>query len=90
MSKEKQMVSKKTWAEFRDTKLLWWVNRSLHIFGWAICMEVDDDSNIIGAFPARVKFRGFSEDIEERNFITLSEYKRDNADEFVKEAKDED
>lgn len=27
-------VEERTWEEFIDSKLLWWVNRSLHLFGW--------------------------------------------------------
>jgi len=49
------MTQKKTWDEFRDAGLMWWINMILHTFGWAICFEPDTGI----AYPARVKFRGF-------------------------------
>lgn len=78
MEDEKHLVEKRTWEEFKDTKLLWWVNRSLHLFGWAIILEVDNNKEIINAFPAKVSFRGFSEDIEASNFVTLTNYLKEN------------
>ena len=50
---------KKTWKEFQECKLLWWVNRSLHIFGWAIVVEEQEDGTISNCYPARVVYRGF-------------------------------
>ena len=80
------MVQRKTWEEFRETKLLWWVNRSLHIFGWAIVIEVDPSGAITGAFPARVKFRGFDEGHEADGFNGLTQYLKETVDELVEEA----
>lgn len=54
------MVNKKTWKEFRDSGLLWFMNMILHTFGWAITLEINDDE-ITDVYPARVKYRGFSE-----------------------------
>lgn len=90
MSKEKKeekpvMVTPMTWDDFRGFGLLWCVNRIIHIFGWAICVDVDDDGKATGAYPARVKFRGFSEDSEEAGFSKLSEHIKENIDEIVKE-----
>jgi hypothetical protein len=34
-------IQKATWKEFRRSGLLWWINRSLHLFGWAIAVEVE-------------------------------------------------
>ena len=56
---EIQMVTQKSWKEFRDSGMLWWINMILHTFGWAITVEIEDDGSISGAYPARVKFRGF-------------------------------
>jgi len=36
------MVKKKTWKEFRETGLLWWINMVLHTFGWAIVIDIND------------------------------------------------
>ena len=67
-------MKKKTWKEFQESKLLWWVNRSLHLFGWAIVIEHDEDGNIHDCFPARVEFRGFSEAVDAEGFATLTKY----------------
>lgn len=67
------MTEKKSWEEFREAGLLWWVNRVIHLFGWAIVVEVDDGGSVI-AYPARVKFRGFDEKTETKGFIGLTSY----------------
>lgn len=87
-----KMVFRKTWDEFRGTKLLWWVNRTLHLFGWAIVVECDieNDMKVIDAYPARVKFRGFDEKSEEEGFIGLSEYLEKNISEIKEECMNED
>ena len=54
------MVNKKTWKEFRDTGLLWFINTILHAFGWSIVIEYEN-VEITDCYPARVKFRGFNE-----------------------------
>lgn len=82
------MVDKKTWEEFRKAGLLWWVNMILHTFGWSICIELDDDSNVINAYPARVKFRGFGEKDNTAGYTKVSEYLEENVSELVKESKE--
>ena len=72
------MVERRSWEEFTENKLLWWINRSLHLFGWAIVLELDNFGNVLEAYPARVKFRGFSEDIEEDGFKGISKYLSNN------------
>ena len=81
------MVEKRTWAEFRKSGLLWFINAILHAFGWAIILEIDSETKeITDCYPARVKFRGFSEDRNTEGYKNLSCYMRDNADELFKEA----
>ena len=79
------MVEGKTWEEFRDSKLLWFMNTILHTFGWAIVVESDNDV-ITDVYPARVKFRGFSEKINTEGYIGLSKYIKENCEELLKEA----
>lgn len=79
------MVTKKTWKEFRDSGLLWWINTTLHMFGWAIVYNFDDNNNIVEVHPARVKFRGFKENNVEEGYQKVSKYLQDNIDELVKE-----
>lgn len=80
------MVDKRAWSEFQSTGLLWWINRILHTFGWAIVFEVETDNTISDVYPARVKFRGFDTDSEEQGFRRLSNYMVDNATELKDEA----
>lgn len=70
-------TTKRDWKEFKDSKLLWWVNRSLHLFGWAIVLE-EDNGKITNAYPARVDYRGFSETSEEEGFQTLTNHLAEN------------
>lgn len=83
-----KMVTRKTWEEFRACKLLWWTNRLLHTFGWAIITNVDTDGNIVDAYPARVRFRGFNEENETAGFIGLTEHLKENVDVLLEEAND--
>jgi hypothetical protein len=66
------MIERKTWKEFKDLKLLWWINRILHTFGWAIVLVQEEDGTITDAYPAKVSFRGFSESSEEAGFEGIS------------------
>lgn len=80
------MVNKKSWKEFRDSGMLWWINMILHTMGWAIAYNVDDDGNITDVFPARVKYRGFSDKNNSEGYIKVSKYMKDNAAELLEEA----
>ena len=82
------MVTEKSWDEFRDSGLLWFINTILHTFGWAIVGEMDK-GEIIRCYPARVKFRGFSEDRNTEGYKQLSDYMKQEADNLVSEAYDE-
>lgn len=82
------MVNRKTWNEFRDNGFLWWINMILHTFGWAIVVDVDDKGNIVEAYPARVKFRGFSEKNNTDGYIKISEYIMNNSIDLLKESKE--
>ena len=70
------MIKKKTWEEFRKTGLLWFVNVIIHVFGWAIVVEVED-GKIIDSYPARVKFRGFDEASNTIGYKNVSEYMKE-------------
>ena len=80
------MVNKKSWKEFRDCGLLWWVNMILHTMGWAICYEFDEDNNISEVYPARVKFRGFGDKNNTDGYIKVSQFMKENAEDLLKEA----
>lgn len=79
-------VVEKTWEEFRAAGLLWWLNRTLHLFGWAIVSEPSDDpSKPARVYPARVTFRGFQEDAEEQGFVNVTRHLQENIETLVKE-----
>lgn len=81
------MIDKKAWSEFRNSGMLWFVNTILHAFGWAIVLDIDDNGEVAGCSPARVKFRGFSEEVNAKGYIALSEYLKKNIDDITEEAK---
>lgn len=83
------MVSRKTWKEFRETGLLFFINQILHVFGWAIVVDIDDNKDVIDAYPARVKFRGFDADVIDRGYTKVTQYLKDNVDELLAECEQE-
>jgi len=88
-NKETKMVEEKTWEEFRSAKLLWFINQTLHLFGWAIVYEFGDEHNkelITRVYPARVKFRGFDTKNNSAGYKGLSEYIKNNINELCIEA----
>lgn len=60
------------WEEFQAAGLLWWVNRILHLFGWAIVVVMDDDGKVERTYPARTTFRGFDPSLEVQGFQRLT------------------
>lgn len=83
-----EMVEKRSWEEFRATGLLWWVNRALHLFGWAIVVIVEEGTDkVLDAYPARVQFRGFDRESEEEGFKQVSTYLEEHAGELSAEAR---
>ena len=82
-----KMVDRKSWDEFRNHGLLWWINMILHTFGWAIVTEIDE-GKIVDVYPARVKFRGFDEKNNTEGYIKVSQFLKDNVNELLTEAED--
>jgi len=80
------MINKKSWQEFRESGLLWWINMILHTFGWAIVIDVEDDGSVSDAYPARVKFRGFGEKYNEIGYRQVSKFLLENMSEITREA----
>lgn len=86
MAKNFNTVTKKSWKQFKNSGLLWFINTILHVFGWAIVLEVENN-DIINAYPARVTFRGFSEESNIDGYIKLSQYMKENSDTLLEESK---
>ncbi len=72
------MIEKRTWKEFKATGMLWLANRILHLYGWAIILEIDE-GKVVKAYPARVKFRGFDEKSETKGFKAVANFITQNA-----------
>jgi len=79
-------VSKKEWSEFRSTGLVLIINQILHIFGWAIVFEIENDV-IKNVYPARVKFRGFDNESTDEAYVKVTDYLKENINELVAEVK---
>lgn len=83
------MMKEKTWEEFRSTGLLLFVNQFLHIFGWAIVIEVlDENLGITRTYPARVKFRGFNEVSTSEAYKKVSKFINENSNELLAESEE--
>lgn len=82
------MIEKKSWEEFRNAGLLWWINRGLHIFGWAIVVVLERDGRISEIYPARVGFRGFDVESESEGFQTLTKHISENISDLEREVRE--
>ena len=40
------MINRKSWEEFRNSGLLWWINKTLHMFGWAIVVNIENEKSV--------------------------------------------
>lgn len=82
-------VTKKTWEEFRSNGLLWFINTILHLFGWAIVIDFSENGKeIIDVYPARVSYRGFSEEINTYGYNKVTQYLKDNIEDLAKESEE--
>lgn len=81
----KKMTNRVSWETFRKTGLLWFINRTLHLFGYAIAVEVNDEDKIIGAYPMKCKFRGFNYKAEEKGFKRVTKYFGRNWEKLLKD-----
>lgn len=50
-----------TWDKFRDSGLFRFINLFLHIFGWAIQININDEGKVDKVYPIRCKYDGFSD-----------------------------
>lgn len=69
-----------SWKQFRDTGLFHFANEFLHMFGWCICLSIDDKGKITAAFPQRCSYTGFSEESNEKSYKKVWSLLKDNPD----------
>jgi len=84
------MLKEATWKEFQDSGLLWFVNRTLHLFGWAIVFSYEnekDEEEISRVYVARNSWRGFDLQTEEKGFKKLTQHMKDNVDLWLEDVK---
>ena len=82
------MITRTSWDDFKKNGLLWAVNCFLHLLGYAIVFQYED-GEIVDVYPARVKFRGFSEKVNTDGYIAVSKYMVANANELLEEANED-
>lgn len=88
MEKLTRVVEPRSWDEFRKTGLFMFVNTIIHAFGWTLCVEVESTSKeVTKCYPARTKYRGFSEEDREEMHERIAEYLSDTAKNFPEEIK---
>lgn len=78
---EDEYVKPISGKEFRESGMLWLVNSILHLFGMAITYDPETDK----LEAAIVKYRGFGEDANDRGYIRVTEYMKDNVLELLKD-----
>lgn len=81
---DQRAIAPATWRDFQRAGLLWWVNRQLHLFGWALVFEGHEGEPPTKVYAARTKFRGFETASEVEGFARLGEYLASEAGELVK------
>lgn len=80
-----KMIEKRDWEEFQKVGLLWFVNRLIHLFGWAIVYDIDEDGKIKEVYPARCRFRGFNNNVEDEGFKLLTNHIKNNIDDLIED-----
>jgi len=80
-----KMITEKTWDDFHSAGLLWLVNSFLHVFGWAIVFETEEQEGVDVITSVYTKFRGFSKDTNNLGFKKVTEYMAMNSEELLKE-----
>ena len=76
-----------TWKEFQSTGLLLFINTFLHIFGWCIVIECDDEGTD-RAYPARTSWRGFSEDSMYRAYQKVTKSMQEDLPQLLEDTKE--
>lgn len=79
LAEEDKHLHRKEWEEFHDSKLLWFCNTFLHLFGWSL---VFDDGIV---YPARTDYRGFPEKVNTEGYKGLTKYMNDNVIQLMKD-----
>ena len=86
----KSMIGERGLEEFKESGLLGFINQILHVFGWVIVVsgDYDEHGNLVlnRMYPARTKYRGFSQKKITEIYQNVSKYMMLNAKELYEEA----
>lgn len=82
------MLEEKSWDEFRETGLVVFINKILHVFGWTLTFDVDEDNRVLKAYPSRTGFRGFDKETDDESYTKISRYMKENAANLLKECEE--
>ena len=81
---------KNEWTKFRERGLLFITNQFLHIFGYALVYEFDENDtkceHVIGVHPERVPFRGFSQKCTSDGYQKIDKYLEEYGHEIYEES----
>ena len=61
--------------------MLWWTNRFLQLFGWAIVVQCEEGTDKVldeGTFVARSHFRGMSPEMDAKGFKAVTDHLAEN------------
>ena len=83
----------RSWKEFKDSGMLWWINGLLHVFGWAIMYRYNNaDDKELGepmfVYPVKVGFRGFDERVNEEGYKKITRYMAKEAEKLLHDVED--
>jgi hypothetical protein len=84
-----ECMDKRDWLEFRDSGLLWLINTTLHVFGWAIALDINSKHKAIYAYPYKTKYRGFGERTNNKGHAKITTYMKENAENLYKDLQEE-
>lgn len=79
------MQGEKTWEDFRESGLLWFINTILHVFGWAIVVFKNNEGEVYKVSPVRVTWRGFSEESNDQGYKNVTKFLSENIEDLLKE-----
>jgi len=82
------VIEERSIEEFRETGLLLLTNQFLHIFGWALTVDIDEDGKVTKFYPAYCKFRGFDSDLTSKAYEKVTKHLEKRMPELLRDVKE--
>lgn len=83
------MIKEIPLEDFKNSGFLWLINQTLHLFGMCLVIEYED-KKAVRMYPARCKFRGFSEHDNDQGYRNVTKYMERHAAELERDCAPED